>query len=98
MINNLVPLFSRTIKLPDGGAKLKAKIEQIGKVLAKAKNTANLTQKVSELSINDRPNSRKEILHYANNAKEAHTLLRPHSEPSSNVSKKRDVIYFILTY
>ncbi|CAO3699793.1 unnamed protein product [Rhizopus stolonifer] len=82
-------LNNQTIKLPDGGAKLKAKIEQIGKVLTNAKNTANLTQKVSELSLHDCPNSRKEILHYADNAKEAHTLLRPHSEPSSNTRAAR---------
>ncbi|KAI9283210.1 hypothetical protein BY458DRAFT_3499 [Sporodiniella umbellata] len=71
-------LNNSTIQLPDGGAKLKAKLEQIKKVQNSRNDT--LTQKVSEMSLSDRPNSRKDILDHATSPKDAHTLLKPHLE------------------
>ncbi|KAG1042941.1 hypothetical protein G6F43_011775 [Rhizopus delemar] len=73
-----------TIKLPDGGAKLKLKLEQIEKALAATENTSNLARRVSDMSIADRPNTRKEALLHANNyPTESHKLLRAHSDMES---------------
>ncbi|KAG1148298.1 hypothetical protein G6F37_005937 [Rhizopus arrhizus] len=78
-------LNNATIKLPDGGAKLKLKLEQIEKALAATENTSNLTQRVSDMSIADRPNTRKEALLHANKyPTESHKLLRAHSDMEPN--------------
>lgn len=57
-----------TLKLPDGGAKLKAKLEQIKSLLETNNNTENkdvtngITGRVSEMSLNKKPDIRKETL------------------------------------
>lgn len=61
-------LFS-TLKLPDGGAKLKLKLEQIKSLLDASEDnlTNRITDKVSEMSLSEKPNVRKETLLRSNN-------------------------------
>lgn len=72
------------LKLPDGGAKLKAKLEQIKSLLEAQKVDANnITDKVSGLSLNEKPDIRKETV-LRSNQTEVHpaNLLRAH--PTDN--------------
>ncbi|PHZ13262.1 uncharacterized protein RHIMIDRAFT_130931 [Rhizopus microsporus ATCC 52813] len=100
--HELVELYTKTkailnnsgIKLPDGGSKLKAKLEQIEEALKNTENTS-LSKRVSELSINDRPNTRKEVLIHANKSassqenQQSHKLLRSHSDMVSSARSAR---------
>lgn len=95
----LVITFISTIKLPDGGAKLKLKLEQIEKALEATENTSNLARRVSDMSIADRPNTRKEALLHANNyPTESHKLLRAHSDMESKVKCKLYTSCFYLIW
>jgi len=72
--------FDSNLKLPDGGAKLKAKLEQIQSLLeAQQANESNITDKVSGLSLNEKPDIRKATVLRSSQA-EVHpeSLLRAH--------------------
>ncbi|KAI7901340.1 uncharacterized protein BX663DRAFT_514161 [Cokeromyces recurvatus] len=72
-------LNNNSLKLPDGGAKLKAKLEQIKCLLDDQNAIAN---KVSELSLDDKINVRQETIDRSNNiSPQVHStkLLKAHS-------------------
>ncbi|CAO3636603.1 unnamed protein product [Mucor fragilis] len=77
-------LNNPNLKLPDGGVKLKAKLEQIESLLkAQQTNQDNITDKVSGLSLNDKPDIRKATVLRSSQA-EIHpeNLLRAHPTQS----------------
>ncbi|KAF1797693.1 hypothetical protein V8B55DRAFT_1513965 [Mucor lusitanicus] len=83
-------LNNPNLKLPDGGAKLKAKLEQIKSLLqAQQANEDNITDKVSGLSLNDKPDIRKATVLRSSQA-EIHpeNLLRAHPTQSSHAGTR----------
>lgn len=73
--------MSSALKLPDGGAKLKAKLEQISTILKNENTLTNsITNKVSGLSLSDKVNVRKETVLRSSNQTAGHSsnLLRAH--------------------
>jgi hypothetical protein len=73
------------LKLPDGGAKLKAKLEQIETLL---NSTNDISDKVSDMSISDKLDIRKETVLRSNKPFDTHAtnLLRAHD--SDHVSNR----------
>lgn len=69
------------MKLPDGGAKLKAKLQDI-EALLYANNSANsITERVSEMSLDEKHDIRTETVLRSNNmAVPPSNLLRAHSQ------------------
>lgn len=77
--------MNRALKLPDGGAKLKAKLEEISHML---NNKDDITNKVSSMSLSDnKVDVRKETVLRSNKTSDTHqtNLLRAHD--SDHVSK-----------
>ncbi|KAL9557348.1 hypothetical protein MBANPS3_001422 [Mucor bainieri] len=74
-------LNNPNLKLPDGGAKLKAKLEQIKSLLEQVQQAdeSNISDKVSGLSLNEKPDIRKATVLRSSQA-EVHpeNLLRAH--------------------
>lgn len=82
-------LMYSALHLPDGGAKLRAKLEQITAILNNEDTAANIiTNKVSGLSLNEKMDIRKETIVRSNNVQEvhAHNLLRAHDADEQHVS------------
>lgn len=86
----IVTKYNSNLKLPDGGAKLKAKLEQIKSLLeAQQASESNITDKVSGLSLNDKPDIRRATVLRSSQAEiHAENLLRAHptQSQSSHVS------------
>jgi hypothetical protein len=81
--------YNRTLRLPDGGAKLRAKLEEIKSILNSENTlTKGITDKVSGLSLNEKLDIRKETVIRSNNVQEvhAHNLLRAHDADEQHVS------------
>lgn len=72
--------FYSALKLPDGGAKLKAKLDQINTILKNENTITNgITDKVSGLSLSDKINVRKEtVLRSNRTVEQPSNLLRAH--------------------
>ncbi|CAO3656017.1 unnamed protein product [Mucor hiemalis] len=73
-------LNNPALKLPDGGAKLKAKLDQINTILKNENTITNgITDKVSGLSLSDKINVRKEtVLRSNRTVEQPSNLLRAH--------------------
>ena len=85
MTYGIVTAYSYSnLKLPDGGTKLKSKLEQIKSLLEAQKvNANNITDKVSGLSLNDKVDIRKEtVLRSSQTEVYPANLLRAH--PTDN--------------
>lgn len=80
--------MNSTLHLPDGGAKLRAKIEQINAILNNENTATNsITNKVSGLSLNEKLDIRKETIVRSNQVQDvhAHNLLRAHDADEQHV-------------
>ncbi|KAI8636548.1 hypothetical protein BD408DRAFT_454568 [Parasitella parasitica] len=77
-------LINPNLKLPDGGAKLKAKLKQLEALLDAQQVNANvISDKVSELSLHEKPDVRKATVLRSNQTQvHSDNLLRAH--PTSN--------------
>ncbi|KAL7316751.1 hypothetical protein PS15m_003201 [Mucor circinelloides] len=79
-------LNNPNLKLPDGGAKLKAKLEQIKSLLeAQQASESNIADKVSGLSLDDKPDIRRATVLRSSQAEiHAENLLRAHPTQSQS--------------
>ncbi|KAI7869837.1 uncharacterized protein EV154DRAFT_530428 [Mucor mucedo] len=85
-------LNNPTLHLPDGGAKLRAKIEQINAILNNENTATNsITNKVSGLSLNEKLDIRKETIVRSNQVQDvhAHNLLRAHDADEQHARTAR---------
>lgn len=73
------------MKLPDGGSKLKTKLEQIEQLLSSS--THSITDKVSNLSLN---NKKESLLRSTNTNVQPSNLLRAHNRHQTNPNNAVD--------